>query len=166
VISNQEADARTPGAVSLDMRPLLLSALLLVAVAASSAQAQPVTVYPASPTNSTPVTLSLTYVGCIFDLAGMQRTGNTIDLRVVHNSGVCVLAVPSTAAYQPGLLPAGQYTVRVVDISQPAAPQVLATSTFVVVAASVAGVPTLNLRGILVAMLLLGFAGSFALRIP
>jgi hypothetical protein len=144
----------------------MLSALLLVAVATASAQAQPVTVTPSAPTTATPVTLSLTYSPCLYDPAGSQRTGNTIDLKLVRNSSVCVLLPPASVTIGMGSLPAGSYTVRVVDVSDPSAPQVLATSIFAVTPAPAHGVPMLDLRGILAAMLLLGLAGSFALRIP
>jgi hypothetical protein len=148
------------------MRPLMLSALLLVAVATASAQAQPVTVTPSAPTTATPVTLSLSYSSCFYDPAGFQRTGNTIDLKLTRIGSVCVLLPPGTFSVNLGSLPAGSYTVRVLDVSDPQAPQVLATSVFAVTPAPAHGVPMLDLRGILAAMLLLGFAGSFALRMP
>jgi hypothetical protein len=147
------------------MRPLMLSLLLLVVVATASAQAQPVTVTPSAPTTGTPVSLTLSYSACLYDPAGFQRTGNTIDLKLTRTGGICVLLPPGSFSAGLGLLPAGSYTVRILDVSDPQAPQLLGTSTFAVSAVPAHGVPMLDLRGILAAVLLLGFAGSFALRI-
>jgi hypothetical protein len=118
-------------------RLTLAAALLLAAALAAPPRAQagfflqhpPVS--PAAPTSDLPVVAQADFVGCDFVPIVAVRSGSVIDLRY-QDVSCPILAPHFSVPVDLGLLPAGTYTLRVVEVSDAQHPYVGDQATFTV----------------------------------
>ena len=88
-------------------------ALLVVALAFdAAAQEYDVRVFPSPPTTSRPVVLRVSWTGDCAAYDTFTRVGNIIEIKVASG---CILVPFDSRTYNLGLLPAGNYTVRLVS---------------------------------------------------
>jgi hypothetical protein len=141
------------------MTRLIAVAILFVAV---SAAGQTLTAAPPSLTTATRVRVTFHTNTCIpFDR--LVRNGDTFDVEY-HVEPACIATPPAaTQELDLGFLAAGSYTVRAVDVTNPAAPGVTQTVGFAVAQAP-AAVPSLDAKGIAILALAIGISASMALR--
>ena len=122
-------------------------ALLMVALApCAEAQEQPfaIRVFPSTPTTARPVVLTVSWGEATCGAyETFTRAGNVIEIQV---ASACVLPPFDSMTYKLGLLPAGNYTVRLVDdfIDPGDAPLVQSFDFVVVAVAGAAEVPALE----------------------
>ncbi len=130
----------------------ILAGLALLAAPWAAAQ---ITVIPSDPHPRTPITLSV-LAGCGSITSSAINQG-TITLSFVP-ANACVTLPPSHITI--GLLAAGTYTVKVVDVTNPTAPPIV-TTTFQVTAPP--SVPASDQRWLAALAVLLVLAALFAL---
>jgi len=122
-----------------------------------------ITITPSSPTTNNPVTISIEWSGCIID-KGIVQTGSTFDIHFNYD-GSCFATPPGGIWDFPvGNLQAGTYTVinRSLIMGTQSSQE---TTSFSVAAGEqgVVAVPTLEIYGVIVLMVLLALLSLFHL---
>jgi hypothetical protein len=122
-----------------------------------------ITITPPSPTTSNPVTISVEWGGCIID-NDIVQTGSMFDIHFNYDSTCFATPPGGTWDFPVGYLKTGTYTVinRRLIMGSPSSQE---ATSFSVAAGeqAVVAVPTLEIYGVVVLMVLLALLSLFHL---